>query len=50
MIWTQDLDVHTNEKGLAEALLMNTHSICFNGELEKIIPELSSNIPPSQLR
>ena len=24
---------------------MSTHNICFYGELEKIIPELSSNIP-----
>ena len=31
---------------LAEALVMSTHNICFYGELEKIIPELSSNTPP----
>ena len=33
-------------KHLTEAILMSTHSIRFYGELEKIIPELSSNTPP----
>ena len=28
---------------------MSTHNICFYGELEKIIPELSSNTPPYQV-
>ena len=28
---------------------MSTHNICFNGELEKIILELSSNTPPYQV-
>ena len=32
-----------------EALLMSTHNVCFYGELEKIIPELSSNTPPYQV-
>ena len=27
---------------------MSTHNICFYGELEKIIPELSSNLPSPQ--
>ena len=36
----------THEKHLAEGLLMSTYNICFDGELEKIIPELSSNTPP----
>ena len=31
---------------LAKALLINTHNICFHGELEKIIPDFSSNTPP----
>ena len=30
----------------SKALLMNTHNICFYGELKKIIPKLSPNIPP----
>ena len=38
--------VGTHWKRLTEALPMSTHNICFNGELEKIIPELSSNTPP----
>ena len=29
---------------LIEAILMNTHNICFYGELTKIVLELSSNI------
>ena len=28
---------------------MSTHNICFYGEIEKIIPELSSNTPPYQV-
>ena len=24
---------------------MSTHNICFHGELEKVVPELSSNTP-----
>ena len=28
---------------------MGTHNICFYGELEKIILELSSNTPPYQV-
>ena len=28
---------------------MSTHNICFYAELEKIIPELSSNTPPQQV-
>ena len=28
---------------------MSTHNICFYGELEKIIQELSSNTPPYQV-
>ena len=28
---------------------MNTHNICFYGDLEKIIPEISSNTPPYQV-
>ena len=28
---------------------MSTHNICFHGELEKIIPELSPNTPPEQV-
>ena len=34
-----------SSEALTEALLMGTHNICFNGEIEKIIPELSSNTP-----
>ena len=30
----------------SEALLMSTHNIRFYGELEKIIPQLSSGMPP----
>ena len=26
---------------------MSTHNICFYGETEKIIPELSANTPPN---
>ena len=33
------------QKCLTEALLMSIHNICFYGELEKIIPELSPNTP-----
>ena len=34
---------------LTKGLQMSTHNICFYGELEKIIPELSSNMPPYQV-
>ena len=30
---------------LLKALLMSTHNICFYGDLEKIIPKLSSGTP-----
>ena len=33
------------QKCLAEAIKI-THNICFNGEMVKNIPELSSNTPP----
>ena len=34
---------------IGEALLMSTHNVHFYGELENIIPELSSNTSPSHL-
>ena len=34
---------------LTEMLLMSTHNICFYGEIEKIIQELSSNTPPQHV-
>ena len=37
--------VGTHYKHLDEARLMSTHNINFNGEQEKLIPEVSSNIP-----
>ena len=33
-------------KCLGKVFLMNIHNACFYEELEKIIPELSSNTPP----
>ena len=38
--------VGTHYKRLAKALLMSTDNIYFYGELEKTVPELSSNTPP----
>ena len=38
--------VGTHSKCLIEVLLMRAHIIFFLGELEKIIPELSSNSSP----
>ena len=31
----------THKKRLSEALLMNTHNMCFYGELETIVPEFT---------
>ena len=31
---------------LSEALLMNTHNVCFHGNQAKVILELSRNTPP----
>ena len=36
--------VGTHQNRLSEAILMSTHNICFDGELMKIILQLSSNI------
>ena len=38
--------LHKNMWVLAEALLMCIPNICCNGEIRKIIPELSPNTPP----
>ena len=37
--------VVTHYKGLSEVPLKSTHKICFYGELEKIILQLSPNTP-----